>query len=455
MLARALLLTLLLVAVGCSSASASVSWLCGPGVASDPCRGDLTTRVYAPDGSSTVTRSEPAAAPGVDCFYVYPTVSNQLGPNATQAADPEVRSIATFQAQQFSSVCRVFAPLYRQVTAIGVTVASQTKDAAPYSVGYADVEEAFRAYVRDNPGRGFVLLGHSQGSRILRALLHRVIEKDAALRARLVGAVIPGANALVNEFPAIPACTALGEKGCLVSYSTFNETPPANARFGRTDTDPVGAALDLPRGDVVCVDPAVLTGTPLQSLVPSAPFAPGLIGTLTLAAYGGVPPTSPDTPWLTPQDHYTGACTRENGANVLKIAPVGGARKLNPEPDATWGTHVVDLNLPMGNLLTIVREQAKAYLKPPRALRVTLGARRTGAARRQLVALVRGEPGTELRVRLLRGTTFLTRRSFTLGESGAGRVLFRASRAGSYVVTVEPAAGGKRVRSGVRRLSLK
>ena len=452
---RALLLSALVLLVLAAPGSASVSWLCGPGVASDPCRGDLTTRVFAPDGSSSKVTPAVPAAPAVDCFYVYPTVSNQVGPNATQAADPEVRSIAQYQAQQFSSQCRVFAPLYRQVTALGMTVASQSRDATPYAVGYEDVAKAFRSYLAENPGRGFVLLGHSQGSRTLRALLHREIEGKPEVLRRLVGAVIPGANALRGEFPLVPSCTALGETRCVVSYSTFNETPPANARFGRTDTDPVGTALDLPRGEVACVDPVKLSGQPMQSLVPSAPFAPGLIGTLLLGLYGGVPPSSPDTPWLTPTDHYTAACAVDNGASVLRIQPVGAARKLNPEPDATWGVHLVDVNLPLGNLLTIVGAQAKAFTRPLRALRVTLGARRTGATRRQLVALVRGEPGADLRVRLLRGSRFLTRRTFSLDGSGVGRVRFRASRAGTYVVTVEPVRGGKRVRSAARRLTIR
>ncbi len=450
---RALLLSLFVSLALASSASASVSWLCGPGVADDPCRGDLTTRSFASDGTSSV--STPEISSKVDCFYVYPTVSNQLGPNATQSADPEVRSIAIYQAQQFSSKCRVFAPLYRQVTAIGVTAASQTRDGAPYSVGYEDVAEAFRAYVRENPDRGFVLVGHSQGSRILRALLHREVESVPAVRKRLVGAIIPGANANVDEFPLVPACAELGQTGCLVSWHTFNETPPGNARFGRTDTDPVGAALDLPRGKVACVDPVGLSGEPMRSLVPSAPFAPGLIGTLLLRLYGGPPPTSPDTPWLEPADRYTASCVSDNGASVLRIEPVGAARKLSPQPDATWGVHLVDVNLPLGNLLTIVGAQADAFTRPPRVLRVSLGARRTSALRRQLVALVRGEPESDLRIRLLRGSRFLTRRTLSLDSTGTARVRFRVARAGSYVVTVEPAAGGARKRSAVRRVTFR
>ena len=55
-------------------------------------------------------------AQGVDCFYVYPTVSNQQSRLATKRVDPEIRSIALYQAARFSQVCRVFAPMYPQLT---------------------------------------------------------------------------------------------------------------------------------------------------------------------------------------------------------------------------------------------------------------------------------------------------------------------------------------------------
>ena len=54
--------------------------------------------------------------PKIDCFYVYPTVSDQKGPNANLHIDPEERSIALYQAARYSQYCRVFAPMYRQIT---------------------------------------------------------------------------------------------------------------------------------------------------------------------------------------------------------------------------------------------------------------------------------------------------------------------------------------------------
>jgi hypothetical protein len=362
-------------------AHAEVKWLCRPGLASNPCVGDQTTTYVAADGSSRVGKPKTPARPPIDCFYVYPTVSNQATKNATQTAEPEVRSIALFQAQRFSTRCRVFAPLYREVTAAGVSVASQTHDTSGYDVAYGDVREAWRRYLRkDNHGRGVVLIGHSQGSRMLRALIRSEIDPKPRVRRRLVSAIIPGANATVakgrrvgGDFRHVPACSRRAQTGCVISYSTFNETPPDNARFGRTDTDPVGSALGLPTGEgleVMCVDPARLAGTrELRSLVPSEPFAPGVIAALLLKLYGG-PPPSADTPWLQPADHYTARCQKSNGANVLMLSPVGDARKLDPSPDATWGTHLVDLNIALGDLTTIVGAESRAWLKARRPQRV-------------------------------------------------------------------------------------
>src|SRR5436190_1386293 len=95
------------------------------------------------DGKPPESRAVPADSP-VDCFYVYPTVSNQPTQNASQTPDPEVRSIAVFQAQRFSTRCRVYVPLYREATAAAVAIASQTHDTTAYENAFTDVLEAWR-----------------------------------------------------------------------------------------------------------------------------------------------------------------------------------------------------------------------------------------------------------------------------------------------------------------------
>ena len=66
---------------------------------------------------------------------------------------------------------------------------------------------------------------------------------------------------------------------------------------------------------------------------------------------------------MQPQDHYTASCVRSNGAHVLMTAPVGSARTLTPIPNPTWGLHLADMNLPLGDLVELVRTQTRALLK--------------------------------------------------------------------------------------------
>ena len=447
----ALCLTLLVgtAAAVAPRAQADVKWLCRSGLAGQPCTGDQTTRYFAPDGSSRVGKPATAAKPAIDCFYVYPTVSNQPTPNATQTADPEVRSIAKYQAQRFSTRCRVFAPLYRQVTAVGVAIASQTHDTSGYSLAFGDVREAWRSYLaHDNHGRGFVLIGHSQGSRMLRALIRREIDPNPSVRRRLVSAIIPGANATVakgrlvgGDFVHIPVCTRGAQTGCVISYSTFNKPPPDNSRFGRTDTDPVGGALGLPTGpgvEVMCADPAALAGSPgLRTLVPSEPFAPGVVAALLVKLYGG-PPPSADTPWLQPTDHYTGRCVESNNAHVLMLSPVDGARMLNPSPDDTWGVHLVDVNIALGNLTTIVGLESRAWAAAHAVRGLAVGLRAHGHL---LVVTVTGSSRERVRV----AVGGLVKR-VRLAADGRRIVRFRVDEEGLYRAVVR-AAGGKVVRS--------
>ena len=168
-----------LLTAGAPAALAEVEWLCAPGIADDPCEIPLDTTVREQDGSERV--EEPARAPQeqrpIDCFYVYPTVSNQPTPNANKNRDPELVSIAKYQAARFSTQCRIFAPIYRQGTIAALATASAQDQATIRRVAYSDVAEAWNEYLtQHNRGRGVVLIGYSQGTRLLRALVKLEID---------------------------------------------------------------------------------------------------------------------------------------------------------------------------------------------------------------------------------------------------------------------------------------
>ena len=146
------------------------SWLCRPG-SHDACDIDETATVVAADGTLTreTWKADPNAA--IDCFYVYPTISTDPGQNSDMIADPAEINVVKQQFARFSSKCRPYAPLYRQITLVGLRkVLANPSAALPFGEGvqYDDVRDAWNYYLKnDNKGRGVVLVGHSQGSFIL------------------------------------------------------------------------------------------------------------------------------------------------------------------------------------------------------------------------------------------------------------------------------------------------
>src|SRR4029077_15928990 len=125
--------------------------------------------------------------PRADCFYVYPTVSDDQSANSDLSIDPEERSVALYQAARYSQVCRVFAPMYRQVTVTQILKGANTVTRKMGAIAYRDVVRAWRTYLRlYNQGRGVVLIGHSQGTFVLRRLIAHRIDKRPALRRHLI-----------------------------------------------------------------------------------------------------------------------------------------------------------------------------------------------------------------------------------------------------------------------------
>jgi Protein of unknown function (DUF3089) len=360
--ALALIAGLALVALVPTPASGATNptvWLCRPGARPDPCTPSLTTTRLSPTGRVLgVDHLTANPNPSIDCFYVYPTVSDQKTPNANLNIDPEERSIALYQVAYYSRYCRVYAPMYRQLTISAIGGAPNANAA----MAYGDVRDAWLNYLKAyNRGRGVVLIGHSQGSFMLRQLIAKEIDPNAAVRKRLVSAILLGGNVTVRQgqgiggdFQHIPACTAATQVGCVIAFSTFNVPPPPNAFFGRTST---------PGLQVLCTNPASLAGGTgvLNPVFPSQPFAPGTSLGGAAQATGSLPTAS--TPWIEAPGSYTAACLSTSTTNVLEITPQAGAPTLRAVLGPTWGLHLVDANIALGNLTAIVNTEAIAYAR--------------------------------------------------------------------------------------------
>ncbi len=320
----------------------------------------------------TLTRVPWSAKPdaAIDCFYVYPTISTDPGTHSDMTADPAERNVIAQQFARFASVCRPFAPLYRQVTLAGLRqrLTGVNLDLGT-GLGYDDVRDAWRDYLaRDNRGRGVVLIGHSQGSYILIELIRQEIEGKPAQK-QLVSAILMGTTVSVPKgaqtggtFQTLGPCTALGEVGCVVTFSTYRSTlpPPANARFGR-HVDGQGA---------LCTNPVSLTaatgeldeylsatGQTITSRQNVQPWATG---------------KTVETPFVSVPGMLTARCTSNQHATYLaifvngdpadpRVDDITGDLGIPGKPLTDWGLHLVDVNLTMGNLLRLVDQQARTW----------------------------------------------------------------------------------------------
>ena len=338
-----------------AAAPSNTVWLCRPGLTNNPCETDSTAWVVAADGASTPEQAVLAKEPPIDCFYLYPTVSGQSTPNANLQIDPEETAVAIQQASRFSQVCKVYAPMYRQRTLTALL--NQVDSPGIREIAYGDVLSAWQDYMaRYNNGRGFVLIGHSQGARMLTELVASEIDPDPELRGHLVSALIVGGNVMVassrdvgGDFQNVPACRSADQTGCVVAYSAFNQTPPADSRFGKVGAGSRAGEPTKENMEVLCVNPASLSG------------GSGLLKTyFYLEATASAPER-----WEAFLDLYTGRCESSGGINWLQVDPtniasdkrVAVSQTLGP----TWGLHLYDVNLALGNLVDLVRQQAAVF----------------------------------------------------------------------------------------------
>lgn len=330
-------------------------WLCRP---SHPgaCAVDLNALGIEANGTRTPQPFQPAADPEIDCFYVYPTVSADPTPLSDLTPGPEEARVVRGQFARLASQCRLFAPMYRQISMAGLNRAFATgrEDSVSFDTPYQDVLAAWRDYMaRDNHGRGVVVIGHSQGAILLERLLREEIDGRPEQR-QLVGAYLAGDRTFTvpagrdagGSLPTIPLCRRADQAGCVFTWSTYLAGDTANPRFfGRA----MRAGQTAP-----CVSPA----------------APGG-GSATLHGYFSRPAFAPETdpPFVENLSGLTGECVSDDQGTVLRVtvtpnttmAPIltAGLQRANVTPG--WGMHPIDVSLVMGDIEASVARQAAAW----------------------------------------------------------------------------------------------
>ena len=341
-------------------------WLCRPGQAEDPCAYSTATTTVTAQGVTSISTPTPApTAQRFDCFYVYPTTSTEPGNNADLTVQPSEVDVAVAQASQFSRVCNVWAPMYRQATEAALGDGAARRPAV-IATAYDSLLAAWKDFLaHDDDGKPIVFIGHSQGAAMLIKLLRAQVDPSPSLRRQMVSAIILGGNVQVpvgadvgGSFRHIPTCRAATQTSCVIAYSSFGAPPPADAMFGRP-----GQGVSLQSGqtagtgqEVACVNPVTFSAEPgpLQPLFPR----------VTARVHG----VKVATPWVSFPGLYTAQCEQSAGATWLQVtanATPGDPRPVvadSPALGPGWGYHLEDVNLALGDLVAdVAREEAASH----------------------------------------------------------------------------------------------
>jgi hypothetical protein len=336
-------------------------WICLP-ERSDICSTPLATTVLNPNGYGSTGQSKVAKDAGVDCFVVYPTMSRDPGMNSDlNPGDGEEKAAIVSQFARFSGACRMYVPIYRQMTLGAVGAAAAGADVSkPAILAYADVRAAWKEYLaKHNKGRPYVLLGHSQGSLMIQQLIANEIEGNPEAK-RMKLAIIPGFNLLVPQgkltggtFKTTPVCSTPSQTGCVMSWVSFRDKnePPPGAIFGYADK---------PGMTVACTNPARPGSAEWASLdsywyARSALPVPG--GPMQWSSEG-----PPPSPFLRTEGLVSARCVNGGPRGYLSIRTnanpndkrtdrIGGEVAVLGMFIPGWGMHLADLSAPMGDLV--------------------------------------------------------------------------------------------------------
>lgn len=251
-------------------------WYSRPGIGvSDPARWQPA---FAGSTDAEAQQSG-TAAPGHAVFFIHPTSylnrESWNAPFGDEEAERVARIYIRGMASPFNAASEIWAPRYRQAT-MGAFLTDAPEAQQALDAAYADILEAFRFFLGSiDDNTPIILAGHSQGSLHLLRLLREEV-KDSPISERLVAAYAIGWPVSVDhDIPelGIPACDAVDQTACLLSWSSFAE-PSDPSRLLKTYASSIGFDGEV-RGDS-----AILCTNPLTGTIGAAAEAEANLGTL-------------------------------------------------------------------------------------------------------------------------------------------------------------------------------
>lgn len=180
----------------------------------------------------------------VSVFFLYPTSFTDGGrengtPINARIDDAYINkktdyTSILYQASVFNDACDVYAPRYRQAH-ISMYYEKDTSVAKrAFDLAYDDVKEAFRAFLKTNNDRPFIIGSHSQGTTHATRLIAEYID-SSQVRDKMIAAYLIGMPVQKSIFRNIGVCHDSTQTGCFLSWRTFRDGY-INPYISTTDT---------------------------------------------------------------------------------------------------------------------------------------------------------------------------------------------------------------------------
>src|SRR5262249_27721564 len=152
-----------------------------------------------------------------------------------------------------------------------------------------------------------------------------------------------------GDFRHVPPCASKTQVGCVVAYSTWDRTPPANASFE--------SVRNPATQHVLCVNPAAPGSSAAVNVTP-------LFLSTDFSEWGGMSPglfMAVNTDWVSYPNLYRARCARKGAMAWLEVKPFTHGDKrpvMKEQRGPTWGLHPLDVNIALFELVGLVASQA-------------------------------------------------------------------------------------------------